>query len=141
MKSANVIISEKEEKKSYLFPTDMSVKDIELQTDRLEMAVVRFVRKLGIRPHLKGYHLLIQAILLSLESPDLLRSLTKELYPKIADERGINVKSVERNIRKAIESAYEYDPERVQSAFYYKVDRPYISEVISIAVESIRYEF
>ena len=43
-------------------------------------------------------------------------------------------------MRKAIESAYEYDPQRVQSIFYYKVDKPYISEVLSMAVESIRHK-
>ena len=55
-------------------------------------------------------------------------------------DQGKNARSVERNMRKAIESAYEYDPQRVQSVFYYKVDKPFISEVISMAVESIRHE-
>ena len=77
---------------------------------------------------------------MAIKSPNLLKSLTKELYPKIAKDYGKNVKAVERNMRKAIESAYEYDPQRIQSVFYYKVDKPYISEVLSMAVESIRYE-
>ena len=105
-----------------------------------EMAVVRFVQKLGIRPNLSGYHLLINAILRALRSPELLKSLTKGLYPQVAKDYGKDVKAVERNMRKAIESAYEYDPERIRSIFYYKVDKPYISEVLSMAVESIRYE-
>jgi two-component system response regulator (stage 0 sporulation protein A) len=58
----------------------------------------------------------------------------------VAMEHGKNVRAVERNMRKAIESAYEYDPQRVQSIFYYKVDKPYISEVLSMAVESIRHK-
>lgn len=129
MLSTNTVINEKEEKEMYQFPAD-----------QLEKTVIRFVRKLGIRPNLSGYHLLIKAILMALNSPDLLKSMTKELYPKIADDCGINVKSVERNMRKAIDSAYEYDPQRIRSVFYYKVDKPYISEVLSMAVESIRYE-
>ena len=133
MLSTNIIINEKEK---YLFPANHPVDN----TDQLETEVVRFVRKLGIRPNLNGYHLLVKAILMALKTPNLLKSLTKELYPKIAKDYGKNVKAVERNMRKAIESAYEYDPQRIQSVFYYKVDKPYISEVLSMAVESIRYE-
>ena len=133
MLSTNTIINEKEK---YLFPANHPVDN----TDQLETEVVRFVRKLGIRPNLNGYHLLVKAILMALKAPNLLKSLTKELYPKIAKDYGKNVKAVERNMRKAIESAYEYDPQRIQSVFYYKVDKPYISEVLSMAVESIRYE-
>lgn len=137
MLSANTIINEKEQ---YLFPTNQSTENTRLHTDQLETEVVKFVRKLGIRPNLNGYHLLIKAILMAIESPNLLKALTKELYPRIAKDHGKNVKAVERNMRKAIESAYAYDPQRIQSVFYYKVDKPYISEVLSMAVESIRYE-
>ena len=140
MLSTNTIINEKEEKEKYLFPADQSVKNTEMHTDQLERTVIRFIQKLGIRPNLIGYHLLIKAILMAIKSPNLLKSLTKELYPKIAKDYGKNVKAVERNMRKAIESAYEYDPQRIQYVFYYKVDKPYISEVLSMAVESIRYE-
>ena len=140
MLSTNTAINEKEEKRIYHFPTDLSDENTEFHTDKLEMEVIKFVQKLGIRPNLNGYHLLIKAILLSLKSPELLKSLTKGLYPKVAKDYGKNVKAVERNMRKAIESAYEYDPERIRSVFYYNVDKPYISEVLSIAVESIRCE-
>ena len=140
MLSTNTIINEKEEKEKYLFPTDQSMENKDLHTAQLKKTVIRFVQKLGIRPNLNGYHLLIKAILMALDSPELLRSLTKELYPRIAEDHGTNVRAVERNMRKAIESAYEYDPQRIRSVFYYKVDKPYISEVLSMAVESIRYE-
>lgn len=140
MLSTNTAINEKEEKRIYHFPTDLSDENTEFHTDKLETEVIKFVQKLGIRPNLNGYHLLIKAILLALKSPELLKSLTKGLYPKVAKDYGKNVKAVERNMRKAIESAYEYDPERIRSAFYYNVDKPYISEVLSIAVESIRCE-
>ena len=126
MLSNNAVINENEEKNTYHLPASLSSKGNELHTDQLENDVVKFVQKLGIRPHLTGYHLL--------------KSLTKELYPMVAMEHGKNVRAVERNMRKAIESAYEYDPQRVQSIFYYKVDKPYISEVLSMAVESIRHK-
>ena len=125
---------------TYLFPSDKPASDSDIYRDQTELAVVRFVRKLGIRPNLTGYKLLIRSIMIALESPRIINSLTHELYPLVAMHHGCNVRAVERNIRRAIESAYEYDPERIRSVFYYKVDKPYISEVISLAVESIRYE-
>ena len=108
--------------------------------DNNELAVIRFVQKLGIRPNLLGYSLLIRCILTALKHPDSMNSLTRSLYPVVARQQGCDVRSVERNIRRAIDSAYEYDPDRIRSIFYYKVNKPYISEVISLAVESIRYE-
>ena len=62
MLSNNIAIKEKEEKRIYHFPTDLSVKNIELHSDQLEMEVIKFVQKLGIRPNLNGYHLLIKAL-------------------------------------------------------------------------------
>lgn len=136
---SNTVITENTGDIGYHFPTILSHEVLYPNKAQLEIAAVRFVRELGIRPHLTGYHFLVKAIMMSLESPCLLRSLTKGLYPKIAEHFGKDVKAVERNIRRAIESAYEYDPERLRSIFYYKVNKPYISEVLSMAVESIRY--
>ena len=107
---------------------------------RTELAAIRFVQKLGIRPNLTGYQLLISSITLALKRPELLHSLTRGLYPAVAELHGCNVCSVERNIRKAIDSAFEYDADRIRSIFYFKVKKPYISEVISLAVETIRFE-
>lgn len=69
MLSTNTIINEKEEKEKYLFPTDQSMENKDLHTAQLEKTVIRFVQKLGIRPNLNGYHLLIKAILMALDSP------------------------------------------------------------------------
>ena len=124
---------------NYCFPDkEMAVKN-DVYKDDIEASVTRFVRKLGIRPNLKGYHLLIETIKLAIEKPILLSSLTKGLYPAIAQKYGKDVSFVERNIRRAVNSAYEYDPERIKSVFYYAVDKPYISEVISMGVEELRF--
>ena len=123
--------------KTYLFPGNGPAPD---GTDHAEIAAIRFVQSLGIRPNLSGYQLLISAITLALHDPALLSSMTRALYPAVAAQHGCNVRAVERNIRRAIESAYEYDPERIRSVFYFKVKKPYLSEVISVAVENIRCE-
>ena len=140
MLKTNPIITENEKSINYQFPITMSQSEITPERDEHELAAIKFVKKFGIRPHLLGYSFLIKAITLALETPHLLRSLKKELYPLIADHFGKDSRAIERNIRNAIESAYENDPERIRSIFYYKVDKPYVSEVLSVAVESIRYE-
>lgn len=129
-----------ENPRTYILPAQRRSADIRRLTDPAELAAIRFVQRLGIRPNLTGYHLLIRSIITALNNPSLLGSLTHSLYPAVAEYHGCDVKAVERNIRRAIESAYEYDPERIREVFYYKVDKPYISEVISLAVESIRYD-
>ena len=136
--SAQITLSDS--RRTYILPSRRQDDVISIYQDDTELAAVRFVQRLGIRPNLSGYHLLIRSITLSLKEPALLNSLTHSLYPVVARQCGCDVKAVERNIRRAIESAYEYDPERIRSIFYYRVDKPYISEVISLAVETVRYE-
>jgi two-component system response regulator (stage 0 sporulation protein A) len=137
----NAIVNRTDDIKAHHFTSTDQSAERGLRKYDFEIAAIEFVQKMGIRPNLMGYSFLIKAILLSLESPHLLRSFSKGLYPKIADHYGTDVRAIERNIRMAIESAYDYDPERVQSLFYYKVNKPCVSEVISLAVESIRFGY
>lgn len=132
-------ITQYERNINYHFPSTLTIKNMEVISEQTEVAVIKFVQSLGIRSNLTGYHLLIRAITMSLRMPELLSSLTKKLYPAIASEYGVSVNSVEQNIRRAIDSAYEYDPERIGSIFYYKVSKPFVSEVLAIAVETIKY--
>ena len=103
-----------------------------------ELFAARFVRRMGIRPNLTDYRYLITAIELGLRCPHLLTSLTHELYPAVAWYYRVKVSTVERNMRKAIETAYNNDPQRLHSLFYYKVSKPYVSEVIALAVDNIQ---
>lgn len=106
--------------------------------DTAELEAIRFVRSLGIRSHLKGYCYLITAIVLGKTKPELLGSLTRSLYPAVAELYRTTPSAVERNIRSAVQSAAAHDPERMQSVFYYKTGKPYISEVLALALDSSR---
>ena len=100
-----------------------------------DFTIESFIKKLGIRSNLKGYSYLITAIKLSLEDPTMLNSLTRRLYPTIAKIYNVDDRCVERNIRNAINTAYRRDPDRLCRAFYNT--KPYASEIISLAVDSI----
>lgn len=101
-------------------------------------AAATFVRRMGIRPNLIGCRYLITAIEMTLRCPALSNSMMHGLYPAVASCYGVKPHAVERNIRKAIESAYDNDRERVCGMFYYRVGKPAISEVIALALETIR---
>ena len=109
-------------------------------TDCTELAATRFVRKMCIRSHLKGYSYLITAIVFGKSNPHLLSSLTNLLYPAVAAVYNTTPNAVERNIRSAIESAAQNDPDKLQSVFYYHTRKPYISEVLAMAMETLRLE-
>ena len=110
------------------------------QIDCTELAATRFVRKMCIRSHLKGYSYLITAIVFGKNNPHLLSSLTNLLYPAVAAVYNTTPNAVERNIRSAIESAAQNDPDKLQSVFYYHTRKPYISEVLAMAMETLRLE-
>ena len=117
-------------------PGDHSMTDM----DRLEYAATVFVKKIGVRPNLFGYRLLVSAIIESVKQSGTFSTLSGCIYPVVAEKYGCTIQTVERNIRRAIDSAYEYDPDRLSSVLYFNTGKPFVSEVISIAVETIKYK-
>ena len=73
----------------------------------LKRQVTELMLELGMPAHLRGYHYLREAILLSMEDMELVGSITKLLYPEIAKIfQTTNIK-VERAIRSVIEIGWE----------------------------------
>lgn len=69
--------------------------------------VTELMLELGMPAHLRGYHYLREAILLSMEDMELVGSVTKLLYPVIAKTfQTTNIK-VERAIRSVVEIGWE----------------------------------
>ena len=72
----------------------------------LEADVTGIIHEIGIPAHIKGYHYLREAIMMVVEEIDLLGSVTKILYPRIAERFDTTSSRVERAIRHAIEVAW-----------------------------------
>lgn len=72
----------------------------------LEQAVCQTLMDAGVPTYAQGYRYLRVGILLGLQSPEILRSVTKELYPRIAELCGATPTGVERSIRNAINRAW-----------------------------------
>ena len=82
--------------------------------------VTELMLELGMPAHLRGYHYLREAILLSMENMELVGSITKLLYPEIAKAfQTTNIK-VERAIRSVIEIGWERgNEELIEKIFGY----------------------
>ena len=72
-----------------------------------EIEIERLIRSLGIGATYRGYHYLQYGIKLCLESEDYLLSVSKSLYPQIANHYCTSSYSVERDIRTVINVCWE----------------------------------
>lgn len=73
----------------------------------LESRVTEIIHELGVPAHIKGYHYLRSAIMLSTNDRHMVESITKGLYPSIAREFDTTPSRVERAIRHAIELSWD----------------------------------
>ena len=79
----------------------------------LERDVTGMLHKIGVPAHIKGYQYLREAIIYSVEDPEMLGAVTKILYPAIAKRSHTTSSRVERAIRHAIEVAWNRGCEEV----------------------------
>ena len=78
-----------------------------LETYTREEVVAHMLRTLGITAHQLGWEYLNIAINLSIEDAGYLRSITKRLYPTVAERTGSTPQRVERAIRHSIEDTFD----------------------------------
>ena len=102
--------------------------------------------EIGVPAHLKGYHYLRDAIILSGKDMEVVRSVTKLLYPTIAKHFKTTDQKVERAIRNAIEVSWSRgNVETFEKIFGYSVasgrTRPTNSEYIARIADNIRLDY
>ncbi|MCI6630948.1 MAG: sporulation initiation factor Spo0A C-terminal domain-containing protein [Lachnospiraceae bacterium] len=112
---------------------------------RLECYVTKIMLDMGVPAHLKGYHYLRAAILLSEKDMETVSSVTKLLYPEIARKFRTTDQKVERAIRNAIEVSWERgNPDTFMELFGYSAKagktRPTNSEYIARVADKIRLD-
>lgn len=98
--------------------------------------------ELGMPTNLLGYQYLRYAIHAAMREPEILRAMTKELYPQVAGEFRTTATGVERAMRHAIEVVWDRgNVEILESYFGYSVDpnrgKPTNSEFISKIVDNL----
>lgn len=120
--------------------------DIEVVKDyELEKYITEIMLDIGVPAHLKGYHYLRDAILLSGRDMEVVSSVTKLLYPTIAKRFKTTDQKVERAIRNAIEVSWTRgNVETFEQLFGYSVqqgkNRPTNSEYIARIADKMRLD-
>lgn len=112
----------------------------------LERDVTDMIHEIGVPAHIKGYQYLREAIIMSVEDPEMLGSITKVLYPTIARKYQTTSSRVERAIRHAIEVAWNRGRmETLDSMFGYTINtgkgKPTNSEFIALIADKIRLQY
>ncbi len=112
----------------------------------LEQDVTDMIHEIGVPAHIKGYQYLREAIMMSVDDPGMISSITKILYPTIAKRFQTTPSRVERAIRHAIEVAWSRGRmETLDSLFGYTIDtgkgKPTNSEFIALIADKIRLSY
>ncbi len=112
----------------------------------LEQDVTDMIHEIGVPAHIKGYQYLREAIMMSVEDPGMISSITKILYPTIAKSFQTTPSRVERAIRHAIEVAWSRGRmETLDALFGYTIDtgkgKPTNSEFIALIADRIRLSY
>jgi two-component system response regulator (stage 0 sporulation protein A) len=108
----------------------------------LEIIVTDIIHQIGVPAHIKGYHYLREAIILSVGDKEMLESVTKLLYPAVAKKFSTTPSRVERAIRHAIEIAWDRgDLDTLNGFFGYTINtgkgKPTNSEFIALITDKI----
>ena len=111
----------------------------------LEMQITEIMHQIGVPAHIKGYHYLRESIILSVQQPEIINSITKQLYPTVAKTFSTTSSRVERAIRHAIEVAWDRgDIDVLNSYFGYTIHnergKPTNSEFVAMIADKIRLQ-
>ncbi len=108
----------------------------------IEEKITNIFITVGIPAHIKGYQFLREAIKLSMGNPEIINSITKKLYPSIAEKFETSASKVERAIRHAIEVAWNRGKiENINSVFgltvYSNNEKPTNGEFIALVADKM----
>ena len=111
----------------------------------IETLVTNVIHEIGVPAHIKGYQYLRHAIIVAVKDMDVINSITKTLYPMVAEAFGTTPSRVERAIRHAIEVAWDRgDLETLQKYFGFTVSntkgKPTNSEFIALIADKLQLQ-
>ncbi len=122
-----------------------AIKPQVIKNKNLEEKITNIFITVGIPAHIKGYQFLREAIKMAIDNPDIINSITKKLYPQIAEKFETSSSKVERAIRHAIEVAWNRGKiENINSLFGVKVysnnEKPTNGEFIALVADKMLLE-
>jgi len=111
----------------------------------LDEKIANIFISIGIPAHIKGYHFLREAVKLAVVEPEIISSITKKLYPTIAEKFATSSSKVERGMRHAIEVAWNRGKiENINSLFGLQIyganEKPTNGELIALIADKMLME-
>ena len=131
---------------SNIKPKEVEVSPVDTARNKqLEEKITNIFITVGIPAHIKGYYFLREAIKMAIDNPEVINSITKQLYPSIAERFSTSASKVERAIRHAIEVAWNRGKiENINSVFGIKVysnnEKPTNGEFIALVADKMLIE-
>ena len=125
---------------------DAKIMAVNQRNESIEVVVTDIIHQVGVPAHIKGYHYLRTAIMLSINDDEMINSVTKLLYPTVAKRYNTTPSRVERAIRHAIEIAWDRgDIDVLNDYFGYTVQtckgKPTNSEFIALIADKLRLQY
>lgn len=116
-----------------------------VKNKQLEERISNIFITVGIPAHIKGYQFLREAIKMAIDNPEIINSITKKLYPSIAERFDTSSSKVERAIRHAIEVAWNRGKiENINNLFGIRVytnnEKPTNGEFIALVADKMLIE-
>ena len=132
-------------KKSTVLDDRLIQQAVKRSQRNLDEKLANIFISVGIPAHIKGYQFLREAIKMAIDSPEIINSITKKLYPSIANKFETSPSKVERAIRHAIEVAWNRGKiENINNIFGIKIytanDKPTNGEFIALLADKMLME-
>lgn len=127
------------------FPAQTTAVTTTKKNKSLDEKIANLFISVGIPAHIKGYQFLREAIKMTIETPEIINSITKKLYPGIAERYQTTASKVERAIRHAIEVAWNRGKiENINNIFGIKIyapnEKPTNGEFIALVADKLLLE-
>lgn len=112
---------------------------------QLDEKIANIFISIGIPAHIKGYQFLREAVKLAVIDPEIISSITKRLYPTIAEKFSTSSSKVERGMRHAIEVAWNRGKiENINNLFGLQIyganEKPTNGELIALIADKMIME-
>lgn len=108
----------------------------------LEVVVTDVIQKIGMPANIRGYRYIRTAVMECIENANCLNSITKSLYPIVAEKHETTTSRVERAIRHAISATWQKgNKNAIHSFFGYDLstfNQPTNSEFIFLMTDKVR---
>lgn len=120
-------------------------KNEEKRPQNIDEKISKIFISVGIPPHIKGYAYLREGVKMAIDSPQIINSITKRLYPSIGEKYSTSASKVERAIRHAIEVAWNRGRiDSINSVFgvraYVGSEKPTNGEFIALVADKMILE-